>query len=276
MAPFSSLCFFNSGASTSTGGGTGTRTRIGGGNSFSSTRRCTDTRTSTSSSSSSSKRLLRMGSHASHESGASCSSSSSSSLISALGHTSLGVRSDVCDSRRSFFLSGVASSLFILLPNQQARAASSVDEPDATVARFRDIDDFVQDNGWETMPSGLKCRVLRAGEGDARAGIFDPVSKFKPFPFVEVIYSAYLPNGKMFAGTALDRKASFSYQVGIRQELQDEDGAVMSMKVGERRQFAVPAELVMENIGGGKIFGSRVPDVDAILVDVQLLSIRPY
>ena len=213
-----------------------TRTRIGGGNSFSRTRRCTDTRTSTSSSSSSSKRLLRMGSHASHDSGASCSSSSS--LISALGHTSLGVRSDVCDSRRSFFLSGVASSLFILLPNQQARAASSVDEPDATVARFRDIDDFVQDNGWETMPSGLKCRVLRAGEGDARAGIFDPVSKFKPFPFVEVIYSAYLPNGKMFAGTALDRKASFSYQVGIRQELQDEDGAVMSMKVGERRQFA--------------------------------------
>lgn len=44
-------------------------------------------------------------------------------------------------------------------------------------------------------------------------------------------------------------------QVGVRQELQDEEGAVMGMKVGERRRFAVPQELAFKR----KAFGQPVP-----------------
>ena len=151
-----------------------------------------------------------------------------------------------------------------------------VEEPPERVESFADIEDFTADDGWQVLPSGLRCRVLRKGSGDARAGIFDPVSKFSPFPFVEVVYGAYLPSGRMFAGTALERKATWSYQVGIRQELEDEAGAVMDMVVGERRQFAIPLDVVMENVGGGKLFGKKVPNTDVLLVDAQLLAIRPY
>ena len=44
-------------------------------------------------------------------------------------------------------------------------------------------------------------------------------------------------------------------QVGVRQELQDEAGAVMGMRVGERRRFAVPQELAFKR----KAFGQPVP-----------------
>ena len=44
-------------------------------------------------------------------------------------------------------------------------------------------------------------------------------------------------------------------QVGVRQELQDEEGAVMGMRVGERRRFAVPLDLAFKR----KAFGQPVP-----------------
>ena len=79
----------------------------------------------------------------------------------------------------------------------------------------------------------------------------------------------------MFHGTDLLGKAEFSYQVGIRQGLEDEYGGVNQMVVGERRQFAFGAETVAENVGGGKVFGKKVAPQD-VLVDVTLLSLRPY
>lgn len=62
-------------------------------------------------------------------------------------------------------------------------------------------------------------------------------------------------------------------QVGIRQEIQDEDGAVMSMVVGERRQFVVGPEIFFKR----KLFGNLVPqNEECLLVDVELLSLQPY
>ncbi len=59
----------------------------------------------------------------------------------------------------------------------------------------------------------------------------------------------------------------------MRQELQDEDGAVMSMRVGERRRFAVPADLAFKR----KAFGTPVPQKQELLLfDVELLDITPY
>ena len=139
------------------------------------------------------------------------------------------------------------------------------------------LDELSLSDGWQASPQGtdLRYRVLRAGEGDKAAGVFDPPSAFKTFPFVAVTFACYNAKGEMFHGTDLLGKAEFSYQVGIRQGLEDEYGGVNQMVVGERRQFAFGAETVAENVGGGKVFGKKVAPQD-VLVDVTLLSLRPY
>ena len=132
-------------------------------------------------------------------------------------------------------------------------------------------------DGWAAAGGGgVRYRVLRKGAGDRDAGIFDPPDKFKTFPFVAVRFSAYSEDGRRFFGTEDLRKADFSYQVGVRQGLEDEFGGVNQMVVGERRQFVVPEDVVLENISGGKLFGRKVPSGTAVLVDVELLSLRPY
>mmetsp|Transcript_15976 Transcript_15976/g.40595 ORF Transcript_15976/g.40595 Transcript_15976/m.40595 type:complete len:227 (-) Transcript_15976:302-982(-) len=133
------------------------------------------------------------------------------------------------------------------------------------------IEDFTPAGGWEEMGSGLLVRVLRPGEGDRAKGIFDRVDHFQPFPFVTVRFTAYEPSGNVFASTIATRR-DYNYQAGVRQELQDEDGAVMSMVVGERRQFVVPVELAYKR----KLFGSPVPQRKTLLVDVELLGLQPY
>jgi hypothetical protein len=139
------------------------------------------------------------------------------------------------------------------------------------------------------------AQVTLKGEGDREKGIFDKVDHFQPFPFVTVQvrchpldhtqppslnlnwwcglqYTAYTPDGKAFASSFIQRRA-YSYQVGVRQEVQDEDGAVMSMVVGERRRFVVPQELLFKQ----KVFGTAVPpSAECILVDVELLFLQPY
>lgn len=132
-------------------------------------------------------------------------------------------------------------------------------------------EDFTAAAGWSELGSGLLCRVVRPGEGDKVKGIFDRVDHFQPFPFVTVRYNAYEPSGRAFASSVVARR-DYSYQAGVRQELQDEEGAVMSMVVGERRQFVVPLELAYKR----KLFGQLVPQRDALLVDVELLALQPY
>mmetsp|Transcript_23030 Transcript_23030/g.59946 ORF Transcript_23030/g.59946 Transcript_23030/m.59946 type:complete len:134 (+) Transcript_23030:689-1090(+) len=97
------------------------------------------------------------------------------------------------------------------------------------------------------------------------------VDHFQPFPFVTVRFTAYEPSGNVFASSIATRR-DYNYQAGVRQELQDEDGAVMSMVVGERRQFVVPVELAYKR----KLFGSPVPQRKTLLVDVELLGLQPY
>ena len=54
--------------------------------------------------------------------------------------------------------------------------------------------------------------MLQKGEGDLKKGILDKVDHFQPFPFVEVQYTAYKPNGKVIASSYANRRA-WSYQV---------------------------------------------------------------
>ncbi|QDZ21608.1 hypothetical protein HOP50_06g41350 [Chloropicon primus] len=148
---------------------------------------------------------------------------------------------------------------------------------EATIPAW-DLDGLAPSDGWRSSgPSGdFKYRVLRRGEGDSAAGIFDPPEAFKTFPFVAVTFAVYNEQGQRIHGTDELGKAEWAYQVGIRQALEDEVGGVNQMIVGERRQFAFGPDTVIENVGGGKLFGKKVGAQTPLLVDVTLLSLRPY
>ncbi|KAG1669984.1 hypothetical protein FOA52_016245 [Chlamydomonas sp. UWO 241] len=134
------------------------------------------------------------------------------------------------------------------------------------------LEDFTSEAGWTETGSGLLWKVEREGTGDTKKGIFEAVDHFQPFPFVTVNYTAYTPDGKGFASTFASRR-TWSYQAGVRQEIQDEDGAVMSMRVGEQRRFVAPLDLAFKR----KAFGQDVPQRrEALLFDVELLVLQPY
>ncbi|KAK3277825.1 hypothetical protein CYMTET_14190 [Cymbomonas tetramitiformis] len=135
-----------------------------------------------------------------------------------------------------------------------------------------ELEDFTTEAGWEELDSGLLYKVVKKGEGDRDKGIFDKVDHFQPFPFVTVQYTAWTPDGRGFASSYAQRRP-WTYQVGVRQEVQDEDGAVMSMVVGERRQFVVPFEIAFKR----KLFGELAPqNQEALLIEVELLGLQPY
>jgi hypothetical protein len=120
-----------------------------------------------------------------------------------------------------------------------------------------------------------RSKVVEKGEGDSEAGIFDPPNSFKTFPFVAVTFDCYDESGRRFDSNEQRGKAEWSYQVGIRQALEDEPGCVNDMVPGERRRFVVTEDTVMENVGGGKLFGKKIAPAN-VLVEVKLLKLRPY
>jgi len=162
----------------------------------------------------------------------------------------------------------------VRLPGGQ-KAAQAIEE-EVQAVPFSPESLFKKDGWVAAGAGGVRYRVMRQGTGDRDAGIFDPPDQFKTFPFVAVRFSAYSEDGRRFFATEDLRKAEFAYQVGVRQGLEDEFGGVNQMMVGERRQFVVPEDVVIENISGGKLFGRKVPAGTAILVDAELLSLRPY
>ena len=178
--------------------------------------------------------------------------------------------------RRELLGSAAWVALALAAPPGGRQAARAAEEAAQDVEPFSP-ESLSKTDGWAAAGGGgVRYRVLRKGAGDRDAGIFDPPDKFKTFPFVAVRFSAYSEDGRRFFGTEDLRKADFSYQVGVRQGLEDEFGGVNQMVVGERRQFVVPEDVVLENISGGKLFGRKVPSGTAVLVDVELLSLRPY
>ena len=128
-------------------------------------------------------------------------------------------------------------------------------------------------SGWTTLDSGVSYIVDRPGEGNVERGILDTVDHYIPQPFVTVKYTAYTAtDGRAFASTLAARRP-YDYQAGVKDEVQDEAGGVMGMRVGETRRFVVPAELCFRR----KCFGQYLPKgEDAVLIDVTLLNLQPY
>ncbi|KAK3277826.1 hypothetical protein CYMTET_14190 [Cymbomonas tetramitiformis] len=174
--------------------------------------------------------------------------------------------------RRGVVFSPVVSIPFLVAAERPAKAVRNGAVLEIDPVEPFELEDFTTEAGWEELDSGLLYKVVKKGEGDRDKGIFDKVDHFQPFPFVTVQYTAWTPDGRGFASSYAQRRP-WTYQVGVRQEVQDEDGAVMSMVVGERRQFVVPFEIAFKR----KLFGELAPqNQEALLIEVELLGLQPY
>jgi peptidylprolyl isomerase len=107
-------------------------------------------------------------------------------------------------------------------------------------------------------PSGLKSWVLRAGTGASpQAG-----------QQVEVHYTGWLKsNGKKF-DSSLDRGTPFTFRLGYGEVIPGWDQGVAKMKVGEKRQFEIPASLAYGDGGAGGV----IPPGATLIFDVELLA----
>ena len=110
-----------------------------------------------------------------------------------------------------------------------------------------------------TTASGLKYVEMVEGTGDTpKAG-----------QTVTVHYTGTLVNGKKF-DSSRDKGQPANFKIGVGQVIKGWDEGLMTMKVGGRRKFIIPAQLGYGTHG-------RPPDIpgNATLVfDVELLGIQ--
>jgi peptidylprolyl isomerase len=109
-----------------------------------------------------------------------------------------------------------------------------------------------------TTPSGLQYNVLKKGTGAT------PKTGDKVF----VHYTGTLENGTKF-DSSRDRNQPFSFILGVGQVIKGWDEGLSTMKVGERRQLIIPANLGYGERGAGGV----IPPNAKLLFDVELLKV---
>ncbi len=110
-----------------------------------------------------------------------------------------------------------------------------------------------------TTPSGLKYYVLAEGTGSApTAG-----------QTVAMHYAGWLQDGTPF-DTSLKRGKEFTFPVGVGRVIKGWDEAVITMKVGERRQLHIPPELGYGERGAGGV----IPPNATLVFDVELMGMK--
>ena len=114
-----------------------------------------------------------------------------------------------------------------------------------------------------TTDSGLKYKVLTKGKSS---------QKPKTGQKVTVHYTGWLDNngikGSKF-DSSVDRGAPFSFTIGVGQVIRGWDEGVLSMKIGEKRELIIPAELGYGSRGAGAV----IPSNATLIFDVELLEI---
>jgi FKBP-type peptidyl-prolyl cis-trans isomerase len=110
-----------------------------------------------------------------------------------------------------------------------------------------------------TTASGLKYYVLAEGTGPApTAG-----------QTVAMHYAGWLQDGTLF-DTSLKRGKEFTFPVGVGRVIKGWDEAVITMKVGERRQLHIPPELGYGERGAGGV----IPPNATLVFDVELMGMK--
>lgn len=110
-----------------------------------------------------------------------------------------------------------------------------------------------------TLPSGLKYRILKEGEGrETKAG-----------DSVVVHYTGKLTNGVVF-DSSHNRGDPFTFVLGAGRVIKGWDEGVVGMKVGEKRKLVIPPELG---------YGSRgsppsIPPNAKLIFEVEVVDIK--
>jgi peptidylprolyl isomerase len=119
----------------------------------------------------------------------------------------------------------------------------------------------VTDGDLTTTESGLQYYDLVEGTGDI------PVSGQE----VVVDYSAWLQEGDVFIASSFDTGEPITFALGSDLGVfPGWDEGVSTMKPGGRRLLVIPAELALGDQGGG-----RVPPNSTLLMEVELLEVKP-
>ncbi|MBS2036330.1 FKBP-type peptidyl-prolyl cis-trans isomerase [bacterium] len=110
-----------------------------------------------------------------------------------------------------------------------------------------------------TTKSGLKYQLFKKGNGpQAKAG-----------QMVSVHYTGRLTDGKKF-DSSVDRGEPFEFALGQGQVIAGWDEGVAGMKVGEKRQLTIPANLGYGDRGAG----ADIPPGATLVFDVELLGVK--
>ena len=140
---------------------------------------------------------------------------------------------------------------------QPAAAAAAQPDPAYLEQQRRALADLPASEGWRTTSSGLKYRVL-IGRGTGER----PTATDR----VKVHYVGRFSDGNVFdSSVARGEPATFPLNRVIRGWTE----GVQLMSVGERFEFAIPAELAY---GSGR---GPIPNGAALFFKVELLDINP-
>jgi FKBP-type peptidyl-prolyl cis-trans isomerase len=119
-------------------------------------------------------------------------------------------------------------------------------------------------NMFTKLPSGLEYKITQAAPDNAQS----PTAGKK----VTVHYTGWLWNngtkGTKF-DSSVDRGQKFEFTIGVGQVIKGWDEGVMGMKVGEKRELIIPA-----NLGyGARGAGGAIPGGATLMFEVELFKV---
>ncbi|WP_338866587.1 FKBP-type peptidyl-prolyl cis-trans isomerase [Myxococcus stipitatus] len=86
---------------------------------------------------------------------------------------------------------------------------------------------------------------------------------------VQVHYTGYLPDGKMFETS--EGKAPIAFNLGLGQVIDGWDQGLLGMRVGGKRRLIIPSAL---GYGAQGSASGRIPPHSVLIFDVGLISVR--
>ena len=113
--------------------------------------------------------------------------------------------------------------------------------------------------GYDVTPSGLRYKILQAGNGKEAA-------KNKT---VSVHYKGQLLDGTVF-DSSYDRKQPIDFKLGIGQVIAGWDEGIQLLKVGDKARFVIPSELAY----GAQGAGGAIPPNAILIFDVELMDVK--
>jgi len=113
--------------------------------------------------------------------------------------------------------------------------------------------------GYDVTPSGLRYKVLQAGNGAEAA-------KNKT---VSVHYKGQLLDGTVF-DSSYTRKQPIDFKLGIGQVIPGWDEGIQLLKVGDKARFVIPSELAYGAQGAGGV----IPPNAILIFDVELMDVK--